>query len=176
VTAAGHRIEHAELLTDVTGLARSGLVASVQPAFDATWGGEHRMYAQRLGVTRAARLNPLAAMAAAGVPLAFGADSPVTPVGPWAALRAASYPQFGEHAISPRSALDAHTLGGWRAAGAGGDGSGTLTPGAPASYAVFAAGPSGEAGLPALTPDAPLPRCLRTVLRGDVIFDSGELG
>ena len=50
------------------------------------------MYAQRLGADRAARLNPLAALAAAGVPLALGSDSPVTPVDPWGAVRAAAYP------------------------------------------------------------------------------------
>ena len=30
-----------------------GVVASVQPNFDALWGGEDGMYAQRLGVDRA---------------------------------------------------------------------------------------------------------------------------
>lgn len=193
VRAAGHRIEHAELITDVTALAAVGLLASVQPAFDATWGGEHGMYAQRLGTERASRLNPLATLAAAGAPLALGSDSPVTPVGPWAALRAAAYPHFGEHAISPRAALTAHTRGGWRAARADSDGSGALAPGCPASYAVFAAGPlgvdapdgrlsrwstderAGVPGLPDLAPGTELPRCLRTVVRGCQLFDSGEL-
>ena len=92
VLTAGHRVEHAELLSDPAAFAEVGLTASVQPAFDATWGGPDGMYAQRLGGDRAARLNPLAALAAAGVPLALGSDSPVTPVGPWAAVRAASRP------------------------------------------------------------------------------------
>ncbi|MEO6501032.1 MAG: amidohydrolase family protein [Jatrophihabitantaceae bacterium] len=193
VSAAGHRIEHAELITDVAALAAAGLIASVQPAFDATWGGDDGMYAQRLGVERARRLNPLAALAAAGAPLAFGADSPVTPVDPWGAVRAAVHPSNPAHALSPRAALTAHTRGGWRAARAESDGSGVLTPGAPASYAVFAAGPlgvdaadqrlsqwstderSGVPGLPDLAPGQNLPRCLRTVVRGREIFDSGEL-
>lgn len=175
VAAAGHRIEHAELITDVPALAASGLTASVQPAFDATWGGEHGMYAQRLGADRAGRLNPLAALAAAGAPLAFGADSPVTPVDPWGAVRAAVHPTNPDHALSPHAALAAHTAGGWRAARAGADGSGVLAPGAPASYAVFATGPQAGAGLPDLAPGTGLPRCLRTVLRGRQLFDSGEL-
>jgi predicted amidohydrolase YtcJ len=188
VSAAGHRIEHAELISDIAALAGTGLIASVQPAFDATWGGDSGMYAQRLGAERARRLNPFAQFAAAGVPLAFGADSPVTPVDPWGAVRAAVSPSNPAHALSPRAALAAHTLGGWRAARADADGSGVLAPGAPASYAVFAAGPLDEAadGQPsrwsaeerAGPPDlaaGDLPRCLRTVVRGREIFDSGEL-
>jgi hypothetical protein len=193
LSTAGHRIEHAELITDVAALAGAGLIVSAQPAFDATWGGDHGMYAQRLGVERARRLNPLAALAAAGAPLAFGADSPVTPVDPWGAVRAAVHPSNPAHALSPRAALTAHTRGGWRAARAESDGSGVLTPGSPASYAVFEAGPlgvgaaderlsqwstderSGVPGLPDLAPGRDLPRCLRTVLRGRHIYDSGDL-
>ena len=61
-----------------------GVRLSMQPAFDAAWGGPDGMYATRLGAGRAAALNPLADLATAGVPLAFGSDSPVTPVDPWA--------------------------------------------------------------------------------------------
>lgn len=194
VRQAGHRLEHAEFVTDVAAFAAVGLTASVQPGFDATWGGPTGMYAQRLGPDRAARLNPLAALAAHGVPLAFGSDAPVTPIGPWAGVRAAAYPRFAAHAVSPRAALTAHSRGGWRAANQDGDSHGTLAPGAPASFAVFAAGGlavdapnpgvaswstderSGVPGLPDVAPGAELPRCLRTVRRGVVLYDSGELG
>lgn len=81
VRAARHRVEHAEMLTPETiaAFAELGLTASVQPAFDALWGGEDGMYAQRLGAERARTLNPFAALLRSGVPLAFGSDSPVTP-------------------------------------------------------------------------------------------------
>jgi predicted amidohydrolase YtcJ len=194
VRTAGHRIEHAELIPNPAELASVGLTASVQPAFDAAWGGDRGMYTRRLGADRAAAMNPFADLAAAGVPLAFGSDSPVTPIDPWGGVRAAAYPHNPSHALTPRAAFNAHSRGGWRAARADGDGSGVLAPGAPASYAVFAAGPIGVdapdervsrwstderaavPGLPDLAPGAELPRCLRTVLRGRRIFDSGELG
>ncbi len=88
----GHRLEHAEAVRDPQRLARSGLLASVQPAFDAAWGGPDGMYAHRLGAERARGLNRFAELAAAGVPLAFGSDAPVTPLDPWGAVRAAAYP------------------------------------------------------------------------------------
>ena len=174
VAAARHRIEHAELLTDVPALARTGLTASVQPAFDATWGGSDGMYAQRLGAERAGRLNPLAALAAAGTPLALGSDSPVTPIDPWGAVRAAVHPHSRQHALTVRAALAAHCHGGWRAAWADADGSGMLAPGTPASYAIFET-TVGADELPDLAPGRPLPRCLRTVLRGRQLYDTGEL-
>ncbi|WP_462187846.1 amidohydrolase family protein, partial [Frankia sp. CcWB2] len=73
ITAARHRLEHAEMTTPdhLPRIAALGLVASVQPAFDARWGGENGMYATRLGPTRAAAMNPFAAMNRAGIPLAF---------------------------------------------------------------------------------------------------------
>ncbi|QSY48427.1 amidohydrolase family protein [Streptomyces griseocarneus] len=81
VRAARHRVEHAEMLGPelIAAFAELALTASVQPAFDAAWGGEEAMYAQRLGRERARTLNPYAAMLRAGVPLALGSDSPVTP-------------------------------------------------------------------------------------------------
>lgn len=165
----GHRVEHAEMVNDPRRLAASGLVASMQPAFDAAWGGPGGMYAQRLGPQRAARLNRFAELTAAGVPLAFGSDSPVTPMNPWAAIRAAMYPSEPGAAISAAAAFAAHTTGGWRAAGLDGDGWGLLAPGAPATFALWdVSGPA--TGLPDVRPGTDLPACLRTVVRGETVF------
>ncbi|MFF4035911.1 amidohydrolase [Streptomyces sviceus] len=188
VRAARHRIEHAEMLTPeaVAAFAELGLTASVQPAFDALWGGEDGMYAQRLGKARASRLNPFAALLRAGVPLAFGSDSPVTPLDPWGTVRAAAFHRTPEHRVSVRAAFTAHTRGGWRAVGR--DDAGVLVPGAPADYAVWHTGElvvqapddrvarwstdprSGTPGLPDLTPGRDLPVCLRTVVSGRTVF------
>lgn len=188
VRAARHRIEHAEMLTPetVAGFAELGLTASVQPAFDALWGGEDGMYAQRLGVERARTLNPFASLLRAGVPLAFGSDSPVTPLDPWGTVRAAAFHRTPEHRVSVRAAFTAHTRGGWRAVGR--DDAGVLVPGAPADYAVWRTAElvvqapddrvarwstdprSGTPGLPDLTPGNDLPVCLRTVVGGRTVF------
>lgn len=186
---AGHRIEHAEMTTDPARLASSGLVASMQPAFDAQWGGAGGMYADRLGPERARGLNRFAQLAEAGVPLAFGSDSPVTALAPWAGVRAAAYPHEPRAAISPAAAFAAHTRGGWTAARRADEG--TLGLGAPATFAVWQAGElitdeadgqrpissserrSGDAGLPDIRPGVGLPTCLRTVRRGATIYSSG---
>ena len=65
------------------------MVASVQPAFDAAWGGAAGMYAERLGVDRAAGCNPLADLVDAGVAVALGSDAPVTSLDPWGGIAAA---------------------------------------------------------------------------------------
>jgi predicted amidohydrolase YtcJ len=147
-------------------LAASRLTASMQPAFDATWGGADAMYAERLGAERAAELNRFAALAEAGVPLAFGSDAPVTQIDPWAAVRAAAYPRTPASAISPEAAFAAHTRGGWAAARRTDEG--VLAPGAPATFAAWQVGELRD-GLPDLTPGADLPSCVRTVLRGETI-------
>ncbi|MBB0244447.1 amidohydrolase family protein [Streptomyces alkaliphilus] len=191
VRALRHRVEHAEMLTadTVAAFADLALTASVQPAFDAAWGGPDGMYATRLGRERAAGLNPFAALLRAGVPLALGSDAPVTPLDPWGALRAAAHHRNPAHRISVRAAFAAHTRGGWRALGR--DDGGVLVPGAPADYAVWRVGElvvqapddrvarwstdprSATPGLPDLSPGEPSPVCLRTVVAGRVIHTAG---
>ncbi len=170
----GHRIEHAEYVHDPQRMARIGLTASMQPVFDAEWGGTGGMYATRLGADRARALNPFAELAAAGVPLAFGSDAPVTALGPWEAVRAAVHPHEPQAALDATTAFAAHTVGGWAAAGRTG---GELVAGAAATFAVWEAGPVDPVtGLPDLSPSGDLPQCLATVRDGSTIFDSGRLG
>jgi len=160
VRARAHRVEHLEMIDGpgMVTLAELGVVASVQPVFDAWWGGPSGMYVDRLGADRARGMNPYAALHAAGVPLAFGSDAPVTPLGPWAAVRAAVEHRTAGSGVPQDVALAAHTTGGHRAAGERSPLAGRLVPGAPASYSVWELGDK--------------PRCLRTVQDGRVLHDT----
>jgi predicted amidohydrolase YtcJ len=130
------------------------------------------MYAQRLGVERALTLNPFAAMRAAGVVLALGSDSPVTPVDPWGSVLAAVRHHTPGSGLSMSDAFDAHTRGGWQAAKR--DADGVLTAGARATFAVWDLPGAGDErlvhALP--TPDSlaeGTPACRRTVVRGRAV-------
>ncbi len=185
VVGARHRVEIAapaagELLADDAAfgeMARLGFVASVQP-----------VPAERARRAEGQSPPALHALAAAGVPLAFGAGL----ADPWEAVRLASWAAWGEQALSVRAAFAAATRGGRRAARQ--DREGVLRPGAPATFAVWthpgelvvrtpdarvsawstdprAATP----GLPDLTGEGPGPVCRRTVVRGVVVHDDGSL-
>jgi predicted amidohydrolase YtcJ len=169
-------------------LGRLGVTASMQPAFDAEWGGEDRLYAQRLGGDRARPMNAFASMNRAGVALAFGSDTPVTPFDGWGGIRAAAWHRTDTERITVRAAFNAFTRGGWRAARR--DEGGVVALGAPASIAVWdvpgelvvqtpdarvaawSTDPrAGVPQLPDLHPELDLPTCVLTVVRGEVAFE-----
>ncbi len=168
VRHAGVRLEHLEMV-DAAGLRRLGalgVVASVQPAFDAAWGGPGGMYATRLGEARAAAMNPYATMRRSGLVLALGSDSPVTPFAPWEAVRACLTHHDPDERLDVADAVAAHTAGGCAAAGdrAGG----RIAVGGPATLAVWDVGEPAalEGDLPVLAGGAPAPECTRTIVRG----------
>jgi predicted amidohydrolase YtcJ len=190
VVRARHRLEHLEMVTaeDMATLGRLGVTASVQPVFDELWGGRESLYARRLGVERAEPMNPYASLNRAGVALALGSDSPVTTFGPWAAVRAAAHHHTESERLTVRAAFNAHTRGGWRAARR--DEGGVIALGAPASIAVWdvpgdlrvqtpdarvaawSTDPrAGVPHLPVLRPDLDLPRCVMTVVGGEVAHE-----
>ena len=190
--SARHRLEHVEMVSadDIATMAGLGIVASVQPMFDSWWGGPDGLYEKRLGERHTA-MNPFATMTRAGVALAFGSDSPVTPFDPWGTVRAAAFHHNPQERLTVRAAFSAHTRGGWRAVRR--DDAGVLAPGMPATLAVWevpgeltvqtpdervaAWSTDPRAGvpvLPSLHPDhAPkdLPVCRRTYVDGRLIFD-----
>ena len=184
--ASRHRLEHVEMAdaAAVRRMADLGITASVQPAFDATWGGADLMYAERLGPSRGTALNPYAAMVDAGVLLAFGSDAPVTALDPWGGVRAAVRHRTPSSRVDVRSAFHAATTAGHRAVGR--DDEGHLVAGNVATFAVWAAGDDaawwrslsrpGAPGVPGadeLPDDAP--QCLRTVVAGRTVTSQGQL-
>jgi predicted amidohydrolase YtcJ len=190
VVAGRHRLEHVEMATseELAVLGGLGVTASMQPMFDALWGGGDSVYAQRLGAERARPMNAFATANRAGVPLAFGSDTPVTPFDPWAGVRAAAWHRTETERITARAAFNAYTRGGWRAARR--DEGGVIALGAPASIAVWdvpgdlvvqtpdsriaawSTDPrAGVPQLPVLHPDVDLPTCLLTLVGGEVAFE-----
>ncbi len=187
---ARHRLEHLEMVSpeDMVTLGELGVTASMQPMFDGLWGGDESLYAQRLGTERARPMNAFASLNRAGVALAFGSDTPVTPFDPWAGVRAAAWHHTESERITVRAAFNAHTRGGWRAARR--DEGGVIALGAPATIAVWdvpgdlvvqtpdarvaawSTDPrAGVPQLPDLHPDLDLPTCVLTLVDGEVAFE-----
>ena len=193
VRAAGHRLEHVELADaeSIRRLAGYSVTVSAQPGFDAAWGSDAGLYGQRLGARRDG-MNPFASFYAAGVPICFGSDSPVTPLRPWASVRACLQHNNPAEQISARAAFLGHTRAGWRAARYRNPMAGQLVPGAPASFAVWeveelmvqvadgrvqswSTDPRARTPLlPALDTGSE-PVCLQTVRDGRELFSSGAL-
>jgi predicted amidohydrolase YtcJ len=190
IVQARHRLEHVEMASaaEMTLLGELGVTASMQPMFDGYWGGADSLYAQRLGAERALPMNAFASMNRAGVALAFGSDTPVTPFEPWGAVRAAAWHHTDTERITVRAAFNAHTRGGWRAARR--DEGGVIALGAPASIAVWDVPGSltvqtpdsrvaawstdpraGVPQLPDLAPDTELPACVLTLVAGEIAYE-----
>jgi predicted amidohydrolase YtcJ len=193
VKAAGHRFEHVEMADPeaIGRLAKYSVTVSVQPGFDAAWGGRGRLYQERLG-HRERGMNPFASFYAAGVPICFGSDSPVTPLNPWASVRACLEHSNPDQRISARAAFLGHTRAGWRAAKYNNPMAGQLVPGAPASFAVWEVEElmvqvadgrvqSWSTDPRARTPLLPAldtgndPVCLQTIRDGKELFTNGSL-
>ncbi|MBF0500619.1 MAG: amidohydrolase [Candidatus Riflebacteria bacterium] len=137
-----HRIEHFELPDD-TALRRvreASLFISVQPAFEALWGGIGRMYDKRLGAERVLRTNPFRTLLDCGIPIAGGSDSPVTPLDPFLGIDGfVNHPNPDER-IDLNSALSAFILEPHRFAGEDAD-RGRLGPGFRADFVTLPSDP-----------------------------------
>jgi predicted amidohydrolase YtcJ len=113
VRSKGHRIEHFECASDdhMTRAARLGMRGSVQPAFDYYWGGDSELYARRIGTERAAGMNRFRSMLDAGMMLAAGSDSTVTPLDPFLQMYSLREHHVPDQRLDPETALSLHTLG-----------------------------------------------------------------
>jgi predicted amidohydrolase YtcJ len=108
-----HRIEHCELPdgSQLAAIAELGIVVCVQPTFERFWGGPGGMYEARLGAERAGRSNPFRSMLEAGIRLAGGSDSYVTPMDSLLGIDAAVNRPNGSERLSVFDAVSLFTSG-----------------------------------------------------------------
>ncbi len=155
--ARRHRIEHCEMPDAVAAeqIARLGLIASVQPNFAGRWQRAGGLYETRLGPARAAKLNPFATLAAAGVPIAFGSDG--MPMDPLYGIRSAVTHPDPAQRMSVAEAIGCYTLGGAFAAFAEAE-CGRIAPGFVADLVVLSDDPTEvpPAQIPGISIDATL--------------------
>lgn len=166
-----HRVEHAELVSDrdLARAAELGVIFSVQPAFEWFWGGPGKMYEARLGERRR-RTNRLRSTLAAGVALAGGSDSDITPVNPLLGIAAAMNHPTEEERLPFDEALAMFTLGAAASVYAEDD-SGTLSPGKWASFTVVSRDPRGLAA-----EDLAAERVVATVVKGEFTYRREDEG
>ena len=182
MVAARHRLEHVEM-PDAEVIADAWPSSAWWPACSrpSTPRGARpgSCTTVRLGWERAAPMNPFGTLARAGVVLAFGSDSPITPLDPWAGVRAAAFHHDADERMTVRAAFNAHTRGGHRARRD--DEAGVLRPGRGCHVRGLGACTSelvvqtpdarvaswstdvraGVPLLPDVSPDATLPSCVR---------------
>lgn len=140
--ARRHRVEHFEMAStaQVERAAMLGLAVSVQPAFDATWGGPGGLYEQALGHDRAESMNPFRTMLDRGVEVGAGSDAPITPLDPMLAVEALERHHDPAQRLSRLEAVQLHTIGSARL-GHQEDKKGILAPGMHADFAAYEVDP-----------------------------------
>jgi predicted amidohydrolase YtcJ len=106
-----HFIEHFEVATpgQIARCARLGIYLSMQPQFDALWGGDGGMYERRLGAERMRTMNALRSALTAGATVCGGDDSPVCALSPLAGMAAACGHHNAGERLTPLEALTMYT-------------------------------------------------------------------
>ena len=140
--ARRHRIEHIEMVSAdvIERAAMLGLAASVQPSFDAAWGGPGGLYEQGLGRERAARMNPFRDLLQRGIEMGAGSDSPITSIDPMIGIVAFEAHHDPRQRLTRDEAIRVFTLGSARLAHQE-DKKGTLDPGKHADFAAYEGDP-----------------------------------
>jgi predicted amidohydrolase YtcJ len=136
--ARRHRVEHIEMASSsqVERAAVLGLAASVQPSFDALWGGPGELYALAVGPDRAAAMNPFRTMLERGIVVGAGSDAPVAPLDPWLGVAAMEHHHDPGQRLAREEAIRLATAGS-AYVGHQEDKKGTLQPGSHADFAAY---------------------------------------
>jgi hypothetical protein len=160
-----HRIEHAELITaDQMRRARAmGIVLAIQPAFNHFWRHDE-FYPPLIGTERAARVDPVRSLIEAGLIVAGGSDSTVTPLRPLLGVHSAVNHSNPAERVDPLTALRLFTADAAYLAFEEGQ-KGSLTPGKLADTVVLGADPL--AAGPAEIKDIPVEM---TIVGGEVVY------
>lgn len=113
-----HRIEHFLMAQpwQVQRASRLGLSVSMQPAFLHFSEERSNVYRERLGEDRAGKVNPLRQAREAGILLAGGSDSFVTPMDPLLGVHSAVNDHAPESRLTTQQALEVFTINGARLA------------------------------------------------------------
>lgn len=108
-----HRIEHCELINEeqMERAAKLGLVLSMQPTYEGFWGGQGKMYEQRLGENYL-KTNPYREIIDHGLVLCGGSDSDVTEANPLLGIHCAINHPVPFHRINLDEALRMFTING----------------------------------------------------------------
>ena len=107
-----HFIEHFELARQdhIEACASMDIYLSMQPQFDAYWGGEDGMYEARLGHGRTRTMNAFARILRAGASLCGGSDSPVCVLDALAGMQACLDHHEAPERLSVDEALALYTV------------------------------------------------------------------
>ncbi len=108
-----HRLEHAEMptLENMKRASELGIIFSMQPQYDLYWGGQGKMYEERLG-SRAKTLNPFRSLIDNGVLICGGSDSDTCAPDYIEAIYAAVNHSINEQSISVYEAIELFTSNG----------------------------------------------------------------
>lgn len=161
-----HFIEHFEMATPahIARCAQLGIYLSMQPQFDADWGGEGGMYEARLGTQRMRSMNALGSALRAGAILCGGDDSPVCRLSPLAGMAAACAHHTESERLTPLEALTMYTHDAARLGHAESH-AGALAPGYDADFVVLDRDAPGDGSFAAA-------RVLQTWVDGACVYSS----
>jgi predicted amidohydrolase YtcJ len=164
-TANRHFIEHFELARQdhIERCARLGIYLSMQPQFDLLWGGEDRMYQERLGRKRMRTMNALGRAQSAGAVLCGGDDSPVCELSPLQGMHAAVHHHEPAERLTPEQALTMYTYNPARLAHAE-NATGRLAPGLAADFVVLDRDPMQDGDFASAT-------VLQTWSNGELVYE-----
>lgn len=108
-----NRIEHAEMINaeQMEKARELGIILSMQPTYEGIWGGEGKLYHQRLG-NRYKETNPFREILDYGIVLCGGSDSNVTDPNPMMGIHYAVNHPVEAHRITVEEAVRMYTYNG----------------------------------------------------------------